>query len=169
MNPRISFSNDFVESKQAMRQDRSSNSSETPPPLSSDFEFSSSSMINYSMMSSADELLFKGRLLPYKDNNNNNNNNNQMHRVTTTLREELLVDDDGGGGGVESQGFSLRPQKGSSTRWKGFLGLRKTHIGSKNKTDKSEGSSDKGVQATRSALDNEGSPLSQCCDAGNVE
>ncbi|XP_019424058.1 PREDICTED: uncharacterized protein LOC109333185 isoform X2 [Lupinus angustifolius] len=162
MNPRISFSNDFVESKQPMKQDRSfNNRSETPTPVvSSDFEFSSSSMINYSMMSSADELLFKGRLLPYKDNNNN-----QMHRATTTLREELLVDDDDDDG-IESQGFSLRPQKGSSTRWKGFLGLRKSHIGSKNKTDKSEASSDKGVEVTRSAL--EGSPLSQC-DAGNVE
>ncbi|KAE9596664.1 hypothetical protein Lalb_Chr16g0378491 [Lupinus albus] len=147
-----------------MRQDRSSNRSDTPPPVvvSSDFEFSSSSMINYSMMSSADELLFKGRLLPYKDNNH-------MHRATTTLREELLMhhhDDDDVC--VESQGFSLKPQKGSSTRWKGFLGLRKSHIGSKNKSEKSEASSDNGVETTRSSLHNQGSSLSQC-DAGNVE
>ncbi|KAE9606772.1 hypothetical protein Lalb_Chr09g0323131 [Lupinus albus] len=148
MNPRISFSNDFVESKQAMRQERSSSSSETAPHVSSDFEFSS--VTNYSMMSSADELLFKGRLLPYKDNNNH------MHRATTTLREELLVNDD------ESKGFSLKPQKGSSsTRWKGFLGLRKSHIGSKNKGNRSEGSSDSDVQARKSPLVNEGSPLSQ--------
>lgn len=151
MNPRISFSNDFVDSQQAMKQDRSSRSSDTVPVVSSDFEFS---VTNYSMMS-ADELFSKGRLLPY--NNNNSNNNNQMRRATTTtLREELLVDDDDD----EYKGFSLRPphNKGSSsTRWKGLLGLRKSHIGSKNKPEKS----DRGVEARKSPLVNEGAPLSQ--------
>ncbi|KAK7309220.1 hypothetical protein RJT34_05769 [Clitoria ternatea] len=140
MSPRISFSNDFVDVQQAMKQEqRSSSRSEASPP--SDFEFS---VTNYSMMS-ADELFFKGRLLPYKDNCNN-----QIQRATTTLKEELLINDDS-----EYEGFSLRPPKGSSssTRWKGLLGLRKSHIGSK-KTQKTEASSDRGVEP-RSPLANE--------------
>lgn len=120
MSPRISFSNDFVDIQQAMKQERSIRS-ETNTPVSSDFEFS---VTNYSMMS-ADELFSKGRLLPYKDNCNN-----KMQRVTTTLKEELLNNDD------EYDTFSLRPPKG---RWKGLLGLRKSHIGSK-KVDKTEAS-----------------------------
>lgn len=144
MSPRISFSNDFVDVQQAMKQERSSRS-EAPAAVSSDFEFS---VTNYSMMS-ADELFFKGRLLPYKDNCNNN----QVQRAPTTLREELLVDDDD-----EYEEISMRPPKGSSTRWKGLLGLRKSHIGSK-KAEKSEGSSDRGVEARRSALVNEGASI----------
>ncbi|KAK7251057.1 hypothetical protein RIF29_33930 [Crotalaria pallida] len=140
MSPRISFSNDFVDAQHAMTtQEHSSSRSETspPPPVSSDFEFS---VTNYSMMS-ADELFSKGRLLPFKDNCNK--------KATTTLREELLVGDEDDDG--EFQEFSPRPPKGSSssTRWKGFLGLRKSHIGSK-KVDKSEGSSE-----TRSGLIND--------------
>ncbi|XP_027348509.1 uncharacterized protein LOC113860083 [Abrus precatorius] len=138
VSPRISFSNDFVDLQQATtKQERSSRSD--APAVSSDFEFS---VTNYSMMS-ADELFFKGRLLPFKDNCNN-----QVQRATTTLREELLVDDD------EYQDFSLRPPKGSSTRWKGFLGLRKSHLSKK--VEKSEGSSHTGVEARRSALLPEG-------------
>ncbi|XP_057417565.1 uncharacterized protein LOC130711822 [Lotus japonicus] len=136
VSPRISFANDFVDAKQASKQERSFRS-DASVPVSSDFEFSVS---NYNMMS-ADELFSKGRLLPFKDGGCNN----QVQRPTTTLREELMVDDDE---------FSLRPPKGSSsTRWKGFLGLRKSHIGSK-KVDKSEGSSNRGVQAARSGLSN---------------
>ncbi|MBA0618236.1 hypothetical protein Gohar_013381 [Gossypium harknessii] len=112
MSPRISFSNDFVETQQVMKQERNSREA----PVSSDFEFSVS---NYSMMS-ADELFFKGKLLPFKDNCNN-----QMQR---TLREELLAGDD------DDNNVTLTPPKGS-TRWKGFLGLKRTHIGSK-KADK---------------------------------
>ncbi|XP_054810561.1 uncharacterized protein LOC129312034 [Prosopis cineraria] len=137
ISPRISFSNDFVDSQQAsiIHQERSSRDA----PVSSDFEFSVS---NYSMMS-ADELFSKGRILPFKDT--------QMQRTTTTLREELLVDEDD-----EYEHFSLRPPKGSSTSWKGFLGLRKSHIGSK-KADKSEGPTDKEVEGgRRSRLVNEG-------------
>jgi hypothetical protein len=118
MSPRISFSNDFVDLQQVMKQQERTSKSDTPP-VSSDFEFS---VTNYSMMS-ADELFSKGRLLPYKDNCNNK-------RVTTTLKQELLHNDD------ECDTFSLRPPKG---RWKGLLGLRKSHIGSK-KVDKSEAS-----------------------------
>ncbi|OMP02018.1 hypothetical protein COLO4_11399 [Corchorus olitorius] len=117
MSPRISFSNDFVETQQIMKQERSSI---REAPVSSDFEFS---VTNYSMMS-ADELFFKGKLLPFKDNCSN-----QMQR---TLREELLVEDD-------DVNVTFRPPKGS-TRWKGFLGLKRSHIGSK-KAEKSEASS----------------------------
>lgn len=119
MSPRISFSNDFAESQHIMKQERSSR--EAQAPVSSDFEFS---VTNYSMMS-ADELFFKGKLLPFKENCNN-----QMQR---TLREELLVNDD------KDDEVSLKPPKGYSTRWKGFLGLRRSHIGSK-KAEKSDGS-----------------------------
>ncbi|CAJ1942791.1 unnamed protein product [Sphenostylis stenocarpa] len=140
VSPRISFSNDFADAQQATKQEHSSASRSEVPAVSSDFEFS---VTNYSMMS-ADELFFKGRLLPYKD----------TKRATTTLREELLVDDDDEG----FQDFSLRPPKGSSTRWKGFLGLRKSHLGSK-KVDKSEGSSDTVVETRRASLFNEGARL----------
>ncbi|XP_054776155.1 uncharacterized protein LOC129284652 [Prosopis cineraria] len=134
MSPRISFSSDFVDVQQALKQERLSRDA----PASSDFEFS---VTNYSMMS-ADELFCKGRMLPFKDDRNN-----QMQRTTTTLREELLHDD-------EYEDSSQRPPKGSSSRRKGFMGLRKSHFGSK-KADKSEGSSDIGVEGRRSRLVNE--------------
>ncbi|KAL9229762.1 hypothetical protein vseg_005195 [Gypsophila vaccaria] len=122
MSPRISFSNDFAES-----HSNNSRSFERLPPPSLDFEFSVS---NHNMLP-ADELFSKGRLLPFKDISTGCSSNGQMQR---TLRDELLVDDE-----VD---FSLKPPKGawssSSTtnRWKGFLGLRKSHIGSK-KSEKS--------------------------------
>ncbi|KAK9678558.1 hypothetical protein RND81_11G219300 [Saponaria officinalis] len=131
MSPRISFSNDFVESSHNSQHNTTTTTSRAPP--SSDFEFSVS---NNSMLS-ADELFFKGRILPFKDNNSNNNNNNGVSfnaHMQRTLRDELLVDDE--------FDFSLKPPKGSSSsssssnRWKGFLGLRKSHIGSK-KSEKS--------------------------------
>lgn len=130
ISPRISFSNDFVDSashsnshhhhhhqnqNQVMRAYRDA------PVSSSDFEFS---VTNYSMMS-ADELFSQGRLLPLKESSSNQK---------TTLREELMVEDD------RDHDFSLRPPKSSSTKWKGFLGLKKSHIGSK-KIDKTETSS----------------------------
>ncbi|KAI9113483.1 hypothetical protein K1719_015410 [Acacia pycnantha] len=149
ISPRISFSNDFVDSPHAsiIHQERSPRDA----PVSSDFEFSVS---NYSMMS-ADELFSKGRILPFKDT--------QMQRTTTTLREELLMDADEE---EEYQHFSLRPPKGSSTSWKGFLGLRKSHIGSK-KADKTEGSTDKEVEgARRSRLVNEGARVTVTSQEG---
>lgn len=133
MSPRISFSNDFAETQQMIKQERSSREA----PVSSDFEFSVS---NFSMMS-ADELFFKGKLLPFKDNCNN-----QMQR---TLREELLVDDD-----TTHDQVSLRPPKGSSTRWRGLLGLRRTHIGSK-KADKTDASVDRLAETRRSIFAHE--------------
>ncbi|KAF8015631.1 hypothetical protein BT93_H1218 [Corymbia citriodora subsp. variegata] len=116
VGPRISFSNDFVESQYAAKQERSAGEA----PASSDFEFSVSS---YSMMS-ADELFSKGKLLPFKEKPTAGKG------TTTTLREELLAGDED-----SSCSASGRPPKASG-RWKGFLGLRKSHIGSK-KADKS--------------------------------
>lgn len=121
ISPRISFSNDFVDSQQMMKatQERISSKQES---FSSDFEFS---VTNYSMMS-ADELFFKGRILPFNDSFNFNVK--QKQKTTTTLRDELLADED------EDGGFFFRPSKG----WKGFLGLKKTNIGSK-RSDRNEG------------------------------
>ncbi|KAI6695241.1 hypothetical protein NL676_022951 [Syzygium grande] len=116
VSPRISFSNDFAESQYTAKQERST---AREAPASSDFEFSVSS---YSMMS-ADELFCKGKLLPFKEKPT-------AEKGTTTLREELLAGDEDTGCSASS-----RPPKGSG-RWKGFLGLRKSHIGSK-KADKS--------------------------------
>ncbi|KAL7141378.1 hypothetical protein ABFS83_08G048900 [Erythranthe nasuta] len=152
-SPRISFSNDFVESSQYSHSNSNFNSNSNSnfnshhhqiraaaaayrdAPVSSDFEFS---VTNYSMMS-ADELFFKGRLLPLKESCTSNGAYNGGK--TTTLRDELEhneeeeEEDGGGGGSGNGASFSLRPPK-NPTRWRGFLGLRKSHIGSK-KSDKS--------------------------------
>ncbi|KAK4710346.1 hypothetical protein R3W88_004859 [Solanum pinnatisectum] len=118
MSPRISFSNDFVDS--------SSNTSSTQmmrnyrdAPVSSDFEFN---VTNYSMIT-ADQLFSKGRLLPFKETSSQK----------TTLRDELLHED------RDDDVFSSRPPK-SSTRWKGLLGLKKSHIGSKKVDNNNQGS-----------------------------
>ncbi|KAL0450336.1 UNVERIFIED_CONTAM: hypothetical protein Slati_1590000 [Sesamum latifolium] len=120
ISPRISFSNDFADSSHSHSHSHSHSrtvaaaaASYRDAPVSSDFEFSVS---NYSMMS-ADELFFKGRLLPLKESSCSSSK-------TTTLRDELQNEED------ESDDFSLRPPK-NPTRWRGFLGLRKSHIGSK--------------------------------------
>ena len=114
VSPRISFSNDFADSKQAIKQETRSSRSEAP--VSSDFEFSVST--NYSM-SGADELFFKGRLLPFKETTASSLSSQR----TTTLRDELLLDDDDGD-------VALQPPK---ARWKSLLGLKKAHIGSNSK------------------------------------
>ncbi|GAB4848964.1 hypothetical protein Ancab_003778 [Ancistrocladus abbreviatus] len=148
MSPRISFSNDFVDPHSQgsfIKQERANREA----PVSTDFEFS---VTNYSMMS-ADELFFKGRLLPLKDSCSNNNNQMQRTNTITTLREELLVDDDED----DDYGFSRKPPKGSSTRWKGFMGLRKPHIGSR-KLEKNDGfPMDTIVDSQRSAFSFEAS------------
>ncbi|XP_050206509.1 uncharacterized protein LOC126656081 [Mercurialis annua] len=117
ISPRISFSNDFADSQQIIKQE-----TRASPSSSADFEFNS--VTSYSMMS-ADELFCKGKFVPFKENGN------KMQR-TTTIRDELLVDDDD----YKNNGsISLKPPKGSSTRWKGLLGFKRSHIGSK-KVDK---------------------------------
>ncbi|KAK1383293.1 UBA-like domain-containing protein [Heracleum sosnowskyi] len=115
MSPRISFSNDFVESHSRLMNLHPS----PPPPVSSDFEFSVS---NHSMMS-ADELFSKGRLLPFK--------NNSQQKTVSTLREELLTSGEEDDNVVASS--SGKPPK--SGRWKGLLGLRKSHGTSKKQPD----------------------------------
>jgi hypothetical protein len=99
--PRISFSSDF--------------SLECPPPASQslnsvgtsdpDFEFS----VGSHQMMAADQLFFKGRILPMKDTTSHASG----HRVTT-LRDELREHD---------RGNDERPPK--AIRWKELLGLRK--------------------------------------------
>ncbi|XAR57802.1 hypothetical protein NMG60_11026068 [Bertholletia excelsa] len=124
MSPRISFSNDFVET----HHQQMVKSAVPRAAPSSDFEFS---VTGYSMMT-ADELFFKGRLLPLKEQL-------QLERPnTTTLKDELLAGDeeDENEYSGDGDGFSLRPPKG----WKGILGLKKAHIGSK-KPVKSDGPS----------------------------
>ncbi|EOA12694.1 hypothetical protein CARUB_v10027938mg [Capsella rubella] len=135
MSPRISFSNDFVEIRPETTKatTRSSPLSKPEGSSSSDnFEFSVS---NYTMMP-ADELFSKGKLLPFKETN----------QVQRTLREELLVEEDED----EEEGprdatniFSLKPPIFSSSssssskgRWKGLLGLKRAHVGSKNNEER---------------------------------
>ncbi|MFS8018111.1 hypothetical protein Hanom_Chr15g01388311 [Helianthus anomalus] len=70
MDPRISFSNDFVDSNHH-------DNTYTEAPVSSDFEFS----IPTFSSNSADEVFFKGKLPPLKEK-------------VVTLRDELLANDD---------------------------------------------------------------------------
>ncbi|XP_073063820.1 uncharacterized protein [Primulina eburnea] len=122
MSPRISFSIDFVEPSHSHSHSQSHARPDPyrDAPVSSDFAFSVSN--NCSMMSGADELFCKGRILPYKEGSSN-----QFSKSTTTLRDELQNEEVDGD-------FSSRPPK-NPTRWRGFLGLRKPHISSK-KSDK---------------------------------
>ncbi|XP_016480439.1 uncharacterized protein LOC107801605 isoform X2 [Nicotiana tabacum] len=140
-SPRISFSNDFIDSSQQQHHQHMMKNDTTSyyrdAPVSSDFEFS---VANHSMITGADELFSKGRLLPFKE---------KKSTTTTTLRDELLNNDE--------DDFTLRIPKSSSsssssTRWKGLLGLKKSHIGSK-KIDKKneEKRSDDLVHATNNS------------------
>ncbi|OVA10456.1 hypothetical protein BVC80_8983g28 [Macleaya cordata] len=139
MSPRISFSNDFVDTQRIISHERTSRDHQTPP-ASSDFEFS---VTNYSMMA-ADELFFKGRLLPFKDNNCTN----KLQKMT--LRDELLTDDHNDIGTA-----SQRPPK-SPIRWKELLGLKRNrgNVSSK-KASKSDGSMEKVVEGKGSKLGHE--------------
>ncbi|XP_061367125.1 uncharacterized protein LOC133310246 [Gastrolobium bilobum] len=100
MDPRISFSNDFVVAQQTTKRENIYREA----PVSSDFEFS---VKNYSMIS-ADEAFFQGMLLPLKSDCSNKK---------MTLRDELLVNDD------YEDALPRLPK--SSSRWKERLGLRK--------------------------------------------
>ena len=99
LGPRFSFSNDFADTQHPINK-HETNYREAP--ASSDFEFS---VKNYNMTSSADEIFFKGILLPAKPK---------------TLRDELLVDDDDDG----FEDVLPRLQK-SSGRWKHRFGLKR--------------------------------------------
>ncbi|KAL8151952.1 hypothetical protein V2J09_021760 [Rumex salicifolius] len=127
--PRISFSNDFVESHNS-QIDNKSRVLRSDSPISTDFEFSVS---HNSLQLSADELFSKGRILPMKDNHRfPKPPSSSSTTTTTTLRDELLAGDDDDED-EDGDVFSPKPPH-SKARWKGFLSLRKSHIGSK-KTD----------------------------------
>lgn len=123
MSPRISFSNDFVDSSSNTQLHHQMMRTYRDAPVSSDFEFN---VTNYSMIT-ADQLFSKGKLLPFKDTSSSKK---------TTLRDELLHED------KDDDVFSSRPPK-SSTRWKGLLGLKKSHIGSKKNDNNNQPSSGK--------------------------
>ncbi|KAI3991997.1 hypothetical protein MKX01_014888 [Papaver californicum] len=125
MSPRISFSNDFVDTQQ--QQQRTISDSSSLPKVSSNFEFSIS---NFSMIqSSADEIFSKGRILPFKPDINKSTN-------TTTLRDELLNDDEDGDDDDNTFSLMSRPPKGP-IRWRDFLRLNKRNhiLSSKSKSD----------------------------------
>ncbi|KAL8060580.1 hypothetical protein ABFS82_02G033800 [Erythranthe guttata] len=118
MGPRISFSNDFADSQQPSTK---LENSYREAPVSSDFAFS---VPNYSMIS-ADEVFFKGKMVPSKDNNN--------CAKTTTLRDELL-----GGSDDDYDDVSSRLVAKGSCRWRERLGLkRSSHVVVAKKSDKS--------------------------------
>ncbi|KAE8670000.1 DNA repair and recombination protein RAD54-like isoform 1 [Hibiscus syriacus] len=108
MDPRISFSNDFADPHVGIKFE----SNYREAPVSLDFEFS---VNNYSMIP-ADEIFFKGMLVPLKGTD---------HGRKLTLRDTLLVEDD-----VDGSFPSL--QKGPG-RWKERLGLKRTNVVSKKK------------------------------------
>ncbi|KAL8209225.1 hypothetical protein R6Q57_008637 [Mikania cordata] len=78
LGPRISFSNDFVETQQTTTSNLK-NKTYSEAPVSSEFEFS----VPCFASNSADEIFFKTKILPLKQ---------KLH--VTTLRDELLADDD---------------------------------------------------------------------------
>ncbi|CAA7401619.1 unnamed protein product [Spirodela intermedia] len=129
VSPRISFSNGFVldsaTGAPSVKYERSSAVS----PSSSDFEFSAGS---YNMMT-ADELFFKGRLLPLKDASV------ETQKGCTTLRDEVLS---GERDAYPSLALSSSRMSTKLThRWKSFLGLSRSHSwGKKNekKQDKQQ-------------------------------
>ncbi|XVF01248.1 hypothetical protein REPUB_Repub04eG0071500 [Reevesia pubescens] len=111
MDPRISFSNDFADPHQGIKYETKYREA----PVSSDFEFS---VKNYAMKP-ADEIFFKGTLLPLKGNNETD-----QHGRKLTLRDTLLVDDD------NFEDSLPRLQKGPGW-WKDRLGLKRTNVVSK--------------------------------------
>lgn len=118
MDPRISFSNDFVDAKQAMNMKHEGIYREAP--VSTDFEFC---VKNYAMIS-ADEVFSQGMLVP-----NNNNSKCMTSKKMTTLRDELLLSDDL----YDDVVLPRVPKSSSSLRWKERLGLRRS---ASNKKDK---------------------------------
>ncbi|KAL0384202.1 UNVERIFIED_CONTAM: hypothetical protein Sradi_2814500 [Sesamum radiatum] len=115
MSPRISFSNDFADPLQPIKLENSYREA----PVSSDFEFS---VPNYTMIS-ADELFFKGKMLPLREN----------CTKTTTLRDELLA------GGDDYEDVSPRLAKGAN-RWKERFGLRRSQVVPKKSDKNNDGS-----------------------------
>lgn len=121
VGPRISFSNDFAldaaTGRPAVRYERAPAAAAGNSP---DFEFSVES---YGMMA-ADELFFKGRLMPLQEQSTAA----QIRRMT--LRDELQA-----GNGEDDGGLTFSPPPSSSAssrlpnrmalRWKALMGLGK--------------------------------------------
>ncbi|XP_020108231.1 uncharacterized protein LOC109724032 [Ananas comosus] len=100
ISPRISFSSDFaVEPPPSNRAPAG--------PADPDFEFS----VGSHPMMAADQLFFKGRILPLKESPQSGS---MAPRPMTTLREELQAHDD-----------DCRPGPKGSVRWKELLGFKK--------------------------------------------
>ncbi|KAG6474437.1 hypothetical protein ZIOFF_068372 [Zingiber officinale] len=102
MSPRVSFSSDFAVEPPAVQR---------LPPADPNFEFAAG---GESATIDADQLFFKGRLLPLKDSG-------QRPRGATTLREELIRSPAG------NEEWHGRPLRGSPIKWKELLGLKKPH------------------------------------------
>lgn len=116
MDPRISFSNDFIDTQQPLKLENIYREA----PVSSDFEFT----VKDRSMIPADEIFFQGRLLPLKDSSRK-----------TTLRDELKVNEDDDNGDGES---FPKLTKSSAGCWRERFGFRRSHIGPK-KQSRSEG------------------------------
>ncbi|MED6170080.1 hypothetical protein PIB30_027403 [Stylosanthes scabra] len=127
MDPRISFSN-FVDAQLAIKNEKN-NIYREAPVSSSDFEFS---VKNYSMIS-ADEVFFKGMLLPQQSSN----------KKMVTLRDELLVNDEYDDDDEDNNNKVMPPRipKTASSRWKERLGL--TRRGASKKDKNKNGSEEK--------------------------
>ncbi|KAL6531796.1 hypothetical protein OROMI_028159 [Orobanche minor] len=106
--PRISFSIDFTDS-QHQKSPIEIENTYIEAPVSSEFEFSEFSPVTDETMISADELFFKGRMLPLKENG---------PKITTTLGDELLAN----GGDDYKDNVATRLVKG----WKERLGLKRS-------------------------------------------
>ncbi|RWW01770.1 hypothetical protein BHE74_00032414 [Ensete ventricosum] len=117
MSPRISFSCDFTLEVPTVRA--------PGPPPDPNFEF----LVGSHPMITADQIFFKGRLLPLKDNHPSGSSRGMI----TTLRDELRGNEEACGQPRE------RPPK-SPIKWKELLGLKKSRNPAANKSDKNEGS-----------------------------
>ncbi|KAI4330622.1 hypothetical protein MLD38_028895 [Melastoma candidum] len=122
IGPRISFSSDFPVSDQDPRVGGGGGYREAP--VSSDFEFS---VADFST-ASADELFFKGRLLPLKEAPTRS-------AAVATLRDELMAD-----AAEEEAEFVSRPLF-PPMRWRGFLGMKKASVGKSFRLVSPEGNS----------------------------
>ncbi|KAJ8763475.1 hypothetical protein K2173_002358 [Erythroxylum novogranatense] len=125
MDPRISFSNDFVENQQATKYE----SSYREAPVSGDFEFS----FRNNAMIPADEIFSEGVMLPLKDDCSRK----------MTLREELLIDD-----AFED---SLPRLPRNSGWWKERLGFRRSQVIPK-RTQRNNGVLERVVEDKRSSF-----------------
>ncbi|KAF6144014.1 hypothetical protein GIB67_008200 [Kingdonia uniflora] len=101
MSPRISFSNDFIDTQHSNKHEKHTY---REAPVASDFEFT----VAKDLMITADELFSKGSFLPFKE------------KKITTLRDELLNEED------DQFDMSPRPPRGPM-RWKGLLGLKRSN------------------------------------------